>query len=318
MKAPSFVCITFLTALAALSGCSHGPGATPVAASVEHLYQYQLSDADGKEITLAELLEQTRDADVIMVGEWHGHPGVHLFQAELFAALAAQEQPLALSMEHFTRADQPVLNQYLAGEIGESGLMNGAKVWDNYKSDYRPMVEIARHNNLAVIAANAPRNIVKCVGRKGPRYLNSLDKDQRQLAAQTIDISDSPYKQKFVNMMSENIPQQRVNQMFAAQLTWDATMAESIVIHKRANPKAKIFHVAGRFHVINGLGTGAEILKLEPQLKIRYISASSEQDPVNNRSDYRLHVQSLPPLAITKEERKAVFSKHKRSKVDCG
>jgi len=287
--------------------------------AVPSLYDYRLTDLSNQDLSIAQLLAQLENTDVIMVGEWHGHPGVHLFQAKLLAALAAQEGELALSMEHFTRADQTVLDQYLAGEIGESTLIKKAKVWDNYKSDYRPLVEMARLNNFPVIAANAPRKLVKCVGQKGPTYLNSLDVSTRKLAAQNVDISDSPYRQKFLgNMAGMQLSTERIGKMFGAQLTWDATMAESIVLHKQKHTKAKIYHVAGRFHVINGLGTGAEILKLSPNLKIAYISASTEENPVENSQDYRLHVQSLPPLWISKEERKAVFAGHKRSQVDCG
>lgn len=288
------------------------------AASVASLYDYRLTDANNQDLSITQLLAQLKSADIIMVGEWHGHPGVHLFQAKLLAALAAQEGELALSMEHFTRADQTILNQYLAGEIGESTLIKKAKVWDNYKSDYRPMVEIARLNKFPVIAANAPRKLVKCVGQKGPVYLNSLDPETRKLAAQNVDISDSPYREKFLgNMGGMQLSKERIEKMFGSQLTWDATMAESMVLHHQKHPKAKIYHVAGRFHVINGLGTGAEILKLNPNLKIAYISASTEENSVENNQDYRLHVQSLPPMWISKEERNAVFAGHKRSKVDC-
>ncbi len=295
--------------------------------TVPNLYDYWLSDHSNKSLSITQLLSQLKDADVIMVGEWHAHPAVHLFQAQLLAALAAEQKEaiklgskyeLALSMEHFTRADQVVLNQYLAGEIGESGLIKQAKVWDNYKSDYRPLIEIARLNNFPVIAANAPRKIVKCIGKQGPGYLDSLSATRRKLVAKNLDLSDSPYRKKFLNKMKGMpLSEERIKKMFGSQLSWDATMAESIVEYKVKHPNAKILHVAGRFHVINGLGTGAEILKLNPELKIVYISASTAEDQVVTGRDYRLHVQTLPPLWLTDTERKSVFSKHKKSTQDC-
>lgn len=285
---------------------------------VASLYDYQLSDSSGKNINIDAFLKQVADADVIMVGEWHGHPGVHLFQARLLAALATEPAELALSMEHFTRADQAVLNQYLGGEIGEAGLVDKAEVWDNYKSDYRPLVELARLNQIPVIAANAPRAIVKCVGLEGPSYLSRLSKEQRQLAAKTLDLRDSPYKQRFLkNMQGMTLSEKRIEKMFGSQLTWDATMAESMVLYKAQHPNVRIMHVAGLFHVIGGLGTGAEILKLMPDLKIVYISASSEEPPSVGEMDYRLQIQSLPPLYLTEAERKSVFAKHKPTALDC-
>lgn len=310
---PSRSVFTLLCSALVCAACAPN-AAKPVA----NLYDYQLSDSSGKDLSIDALLTQVKDADVIMVGEWHGHPGVHLFQARLLAALAAEPTELVLSMEHFTRADQAVLDQYLAGEIGETGLMDKAKVWDNYKSDYRPLLEVARLNQFPVIAANAPRTIVKCVGREGPAYLNRLSEERRKLAAKTLDLSDSPYKQKFLkNMQGMTLSDERIAKMFGSQLTWDATMAESMVLYKTQHPNAKIMHVAGLFHVVGGLGTGAEMLKLMPDLNIAYISASSKESPLVGGVDYRLKVQSLPPLYLTEAERKSVFAKHKRSELDC-
>ena len=247
--------------------------------AVTTLYDYTLYDPAGKPKSITQFLQEAETADVIMVGEWHAHPGVHLFQARLMSALAAAERPLSLSMEHFTRADQQELNRYLAGEIGESSLLKNTKAWDNYKSDYRPLVEIARRHQLPVVAANAPRDIVKCVGKQGPDFLQSLPQATRQLAAASVDISASPYREKFLgNMKGMQLSEARIAKMFGAQMTWDATMAESIAQHLASNPKRKVLHVAGKFHIEGGLGTGAELLKLRPQTKIMYISpVESEQ-----------------------------------------
>ncbi len=290
---------------------------TPMKA-VASLYDYQLQNAAGQPIAMEQLLKDASDADVVMVGEWHAHPAVHLFQAKLMAELAAEDRPLSLSMEHFTRADQLELNRYLAGEIGESTLLKNTKAWDNYKSDYRPMVEIARHQKLPIIAANAPRKYVKCVGRVGPDYLDSLDGEERALVTAKVDISDSPYRQKFLgNMKGMSLPEERIAKMFGAQMTWDATMAESIALHVEQNPERRIFHVAGRFHTEGGLGTGAELLKLNPDLNIVYVTAVTEGEKLSG-DDYRLLVQELPPMWVNKDERNAVMAGHKRSKVDCG
>jgi len=285
--------------------------------SVSSLYDYQLFSPDGTEISIEQLVSQHSDANVFMVGEFHAHPGVHLFQAKLMAYLAAQGIPLALSMEQFTRADQAILSQYVAGEVGEITLTKKTKVWDNYKSDYRPLVEIAKEQSLPVIAANAPRDIVKCIGRQGPQYLSKLSTQQRALVANTIDISDSPYRQKFLsNMRGMSLSEKRIEQMFGAQMAWDATMAESIANHLTHNPNHRVFHIAGRFHIVNGLGTGAELQKLKPQVNIVNITAAMAQEKTEIQ-DYQLIVNPLPQLWVNDDERALVMSGHKRSKLHC-
>lgn len=284
---------------------------------VATLYDYQLLSSDGEIIAVDQLVAKHQDADVFMVGEFHAHPAVHLFQAKLLAHVAGTKRGAALSMEQFTRADQAIVSQYVAGEIGESTLIKKAKVWDNYKSDYRPLLEIARHQGLPVVAANAPRDIVKCIGRQGPQYIDKLSSEQRTLVAKNIDISDSPYRQKFLsNMRGMTLSEERIGQMFGAQMTWDATMAESIVKQLDSKPEQPVVHVAGRFHVMDGLGTGAEILKLRPQTKIVYISAVNNNEPTET-DDYRLMINDLPPMWINDKERGNVMAMHKRSKINC-
>lgn len=285
--------------------------------SVSSLYDYQLLSPDGTEISIEQLVLQHSDANVFMVGEFHAHPGVHLFQAKLMAYLAAQDTPLALSMEQFTRADQAILSQYVAGEVGEITLTKKTKVWDNYKSDYRPLVEIAKEQSLPVIGANAPRDIVKCIGRQGPQYLSKLSTQQRALVASTIDISDSPYRQKFLsNMRGMSLSEKRIGQMFGAQMAWDATMAESIANHLTNNPNHRVFHIAGRFHIMNGLGTGAELKKLKPHVNIVNITATMAQEK-SEIQDYQLIIKALPPMWVNDDERTLVMSGHKRSKLNC-
>jgi len=46
-------------------------------------------------------------------------------------------------------------------------LLQDARPWANYESDYRPMVEFSKYHKMPVIAANAPRRYVGAVGRSG-------------------------------------------------------------------------------------------------------------------------------------------------------
>lgn len=323
MKSIAKLSLLGAVAVSLLGGCvATSSDNTTLAAKVRanavpSLYDYHLVTSAGEAISIEELVAKHQDANVFMVGEFHAHPAVHLFQAKLMAYLAARDKPLALSMEQFTRADQAILSQYVKGEVGEITLTKKTKVWDNYKSDYRPLVEIAKQQSLPVIAANAPRNIVKCIGRQGPQYVEKLPTQERKLVAKNIDISDSPYRQKFLsNMRGMTLSDERINQMFGAQMAWDATMAESIAMHLEQHPQQRIFHIAGRFHIINGLGTGAELRKLKPDANIVYISATMEEEQ-DKVSDYQLRISALPKMWVNKDERSLVMSGHKRKTIEC-
>ncbi|GAL08136.1 uncharacterized iron-regulated protein [Photobacterium aphoticum] len=139
MDLKRLICALGLTVI--VSGCSQSSSTAPdsLTASVlpTTLYDYTLhpsmTPATGKSDnndtplptwTLAELVDTLQEADVILIGEWHGHPATHRLQADLLAALYAKRPHLTLSMEQFSRDKQYVLNQYLAGEIGEETLIH--------------------------------------------------------------------------------------------------------------------------------------------------------------------------------------------------
>ncbi|MGL5072476.1 MAG: ChaN family lipoprotein, partial [Aeromonas salmonicida] len=122
--------------------------ATPPSDDAGTLYHYQLSagqsDAGQGELTLTQAVDRVADADIVLVGELHTHTAVHLLQARLLAGLEeasrADGRALVLSMEQFSRADQAVVDAYLAGRIGEAALIRDGNAWPNYQSDYRPLV----------------------------------------------------------------------------------------------------------------------------------------------------------------------------------
>ncbi|MCP3699251.1 MAG: hypothetical protein GY920_11945 [Aliivibrio sp.] len=296
MKSTILFC---LTAVFLLSGCSQQiqPASAPSQA-IASFYDYQLLSPTGSLLSLTALPQEIVEADVILVGEWHTHAGIHRFQTDLFKQLSATNLKLALSMEQFSRDKQTVVNEYLIGGIGEQTLMSDANAWPNYESDYRPLIEIAKAEGRDVIAANAPKSIVKCIGQQGIRYLDKLDIDEKSWLATNIDLSDSPYKSKFLSSMHHGDEEQNQKQ-FAAQMTWDSTMAESIVDYLDLHPKAQVMHIAGKFHTEGGLGTAAQIIKLNPKLNVVVITPVEEI--TNAGSDYQLVVLA-PPNRFVKQE----------------
>ena len=62
-------------------------------------------------------------------------------------------------------------------------LLQDARPWPNYDTDYRPMVEVAKNEGLPVICANAPRRYVSLAGRSGREALEQLPQEARQWLA---------------------------------------------------------------------------------------------------------------------------------------
>lgn len=254
-------------------------------------YEYQLASATAAPLSVKALSQQLQDSDVILVGEWHSHSAIHRFQTDLFIQLMSMNRNLALSMEQFSRPAQTTINQYLAGEIGEQMMIENAHAWPNYESDYRALIEVAKSNQRAVIASNAPKDVVQCIAKQGIDYLDRLPTEERKQVANDIDTSNSQYKQKFMASMHHGTPESTEKQ-YAAQITWDETMAESIVAYLDQNPESQVMHIAGKFHTEDGLGIAHSIKKRNPAITVSIITPVESLR--HEGSDYQLLVLPIP------------------------
>lgn len=284
--------------------------------NVTTFYDYQIATPSGDIFPLTDLPDNLINADIILIGEWHTHSAIHRFQTDILKQFITHNIPTTLSMEQFSRDAQITVDQYLTGEIGEQPFMKQAHAWPNYESDYRPLIEYAKANQLDVIAANAPKPVVQCIGRMGLGYLETLAPQERRYIAKTVDNSASQYKNKFMASLHHGTPDQTEKQ-FSAQMSWDETMAESMVDYLKLNPENKIIHIAGKFHTEGSLGTAASIKKRNPKLKVIVITPVTELR--SDSLDYQLLVLDPPARFIQSENRMKAYQalSQRNSTLDC-
>lgn len=306
--------IAVLFSCLALTACSSGvhPSDQP---EVTTFYDYQLYTPANLPVYDNSLPTALTDADVILIGEWHTHSAIHRFQTDIVKQLIQDNPQLTLSMEQFSRDKQSVVDAYLNGKIGEQTLIKTGNAWPNYESDYRALIEFAKANSIQVLAANAPKPIVKCIGRQGIDYLDRLDADDRAYLARHVETGPSRYKEKFMASMHHGKPEQSERQ-FAAQVTWDETMAESITDYISHHPDHQVVHIAGKFHTEQGLGIKASILRRMPELNVVVITPVSEPASVNaDNKDFLLHVLA-PPVRYVKQENRIAAYHHLTKRND--
>ena len=171
-------------------------------------------------------------------------------------------------------------------------MLHKSRPWSNYATDYRPLVEIARENNLAVIAANIPRRYASMIARQGWGEIEKLPEEQRRYIAGRLTVIEDRYYTKFVETMSANMGARaggpEVEQMFKryyeAQCAKDDTMAESILVYLQRNPGKKIMHFNGQFHSDEHLGTAQKLAMMDKRLSIMVISVQ----PVEGTDSFQL------------------------------
>lgn len=240
---------------------------------------YKIYDTRQKKIvSLQDIVEGVKDADVVFFGEEHNDSIGHYLEAELARLLyGVHGQRLTISMEMFETDCQLVLNEYLAGYISEDRFTKEARIWSNYK-DYRPIVELAKANKLDVIAANPPRRYVNMVSRKGMRSLDSLPKDSKKfLPPLPYDTLSGRYREKFLGFMQGGSPGTNNPRIYYSQSLWDAGMSYSIYKYWKKHKDQKILHFVGRFHCDEKLGTAEQLQMRSSKLKIMNISCFNDE-----------------------------------------
>ncbi len=238
-----------------------------LAGTAQSIKMYNASTKE--EVALEKMALELANADVVFVGEQHDDSLTHVFQAQLFKALASvRENRLALSLDMFETDCQEVLNEYLAGLINEDRLIREGRAWGNYK-DYRPLVEFAKEQQLRVIAANAPRRYVNLVARRGMKSLDSLSAVAKKwLPPLPYDTLSGPYYEKFSALMGGH----GSSNIYYSQSLWDASMSYSIYRYRKQHKKELVYHLCGSFHSDNWLGTVAQLRKRNRKLTIKTVS----------------------------------------------
>ena len=232
---------------------------------------------------MSELVTSLNGVDVVFLGEQHDDSVGHALEFEIFKQVIADygsRRKIALSMEMFERDVQIVVDEYLSGQITEAQFLASSRPWGNYKTDYRPLLELAKDKKLAVIAANAPRRYVNMVSRNGRDSLNGLSKEAKiWIALLPYGEPSEAYAKKFKALMGPSPEAQMgIDKILGSQSLWDATMANSIAKYLKKNKGGLIVHLNGSFHTESRLGTVEHLLRYRSKAKVVVVTIRYEDD----------------------------------------
>ena len=250
--------------------------------------EYKIIDSKlNSEIELKEMVEKLGDYDVIFFGEFHENRILHALEFELLKMFHTNNKNLIVSMEMFERDVQTILDKYLSNEISEEEFLKTSRPWPNYETDYKPLIEFAKKNELAVVAANIPRRYANMISKQGLNALDSLSAEEKKFVTKHHIVFEDEYKERFIKTMKDEMAHSskmpkgmmmNFDLIYAAQCIKDDTMAESILKYQRIPPRRKVIHFNGDFHSSKHLGTTQKIQVLEPMLKIAVITPKGCED----------------------------------------
>lgn len=298
--------MTRRTVLTAAAGVATGM-ATSREAFAAPPKEWQLREGTtGKQVSWGDLPGRLAAANAIFLGEFHDDPETHKAEAWIFEEVHKKVgERLTLAMEMFERDGQKPLDEYLAGKIDEATLGKQSRIWPNYATDYRPMVEYAKAKQIPVLASNAPVRLVRQVGKEGLAALKSLSAEDKQLVAAYVTAPDGDtYADRFSKVMGQGhgegqMDAARLRNIYEAQCLRDDTMAETI--SRALDAGRTVLHVNGAFHSDAGLGTAARLLWRRPLgtklaiVKIVPFKGDIAFEPVKGEADFLLFVPDTRP-----------------------
>ena len=234
---------------------------------------YQFFDKNGKKSSYNKMLKASKNSEVVLFGEHHDNTVVHLLQFELTKDLAKKKQ-LVLGAEMLEADNQEHINQYLSGAIDQEKLDSTVRLWSNYKTDYKPLVDFAKEKKFNFIATNIPRRYASLVFKKDFMALDSLSTLEKSwIAPLPIEFDVSlPGYQNMMEMQGGHAG----DKMPKAQAIKDATMA--YFINKNRKEDAIFVHYNGTYHSDNYEGINWYLKKLDADVKIITIATVEQKD----------------------------------------
>lgn len=246
----------------------------------QDLKAYQFYDKKGKEVKTEKLVKELAEYDVVFFGENHNSSINHWLQLKVTEGLHEKKNgQVILGAEMFERDNQSQLDQYISGKFDAKTLKDSARLWNNYATDYKPLVDFAKAKKLNFIATNIPRRYASQTAKEGLESLNKLsDKEKTYLAQLPIKVTlDTPGYQEMKAMMGDHAEGTKVMNFISAQAVKDATMAESILKNVKAGKT--FIHYNGNYHSKEFGGIYWYIKQKNPNLKMAVISVFESEDP---------------------------------------
>lgn len=206
-------------------------------------------DGSGR-ATWEEAARELAGADVVLMGEVHGHTLGNAVQQELYEDILVLNPLAQLSMEFYERDEQVALDDYLAGITDRAAFekASGRSKGNNPPAHAR-MIDASREAGRPVIASNAPRRYVRLARTDGYERLEMLGQAQRALLEIPEGTPKGAYRDRFVEAMggmASHGGEAMIEGFLRSQTVWDATMAQSIV--DGLGGGAPVVHVVGYFH----------------------------------------------------------------------
>lgn len=247
---------------------------------------YQLFNSKGKKVSFKKMAKDAKNTEFVFFGEYHDNPISHWLQYELMAQMS-EEYGVRLKMgfEMFEQDQQNLLDDYLSLKITEKEFEEDARLWPNYSTDYKPLIEYAKENSIKCVASNIPRRYASLLFKHGRDTLYTLSNEEKEWICPLdfkLDTTLSQYAS--ISKMAVHMKGMSGKYLMEAQAIKDATMAHFILNNMEANDV--MLHFNGAFHSDFFQGIMWYVREKRPDSKVVTISTVSQSSFKKLEKDY--------------------------------
>lgn len=234
--------------------------------------------ADMSVIDGNKFIKQAAKGRVVLLGEHHAQGDHQRWELHTLTALHAHNPNMVIGFEMFPRKVQPVLDQWIAGELNEAEFLEQSqwqKYWNFDAKYYLPLFHFARMNQIPIHALNVSRELVKKVRKEGwgniaeseregvsdpsppgEGYKNLLISIYQQHGAH------KPGAKKEAKDKKADLESPGFKRFLQGQTLWDAAMAQIIYQQTQKDPTLLFVGVMGSGHVVNDYGVPDQLKSL--------------------------------------------------------
>lgn len=236
---------------------------------------------------LPRLKQDLSNKKVVLVGEIHNQFEQHLVQLGVLYSLYAQNPKIGIGVEWIQAHFQPVVDQYLAGEIDELTFLEQTQFVKRWGYDYRmfrPILSFAKRHGIPVYALNAPEEVTDRISANGLESLTVAEKSQ-------IAPKIHPPSEENLMILEEHFTKyvsdpKRIERMVLVKRVWDETMTHN-TLKALENPNVdQMLVFTGVNHIINDSGIVSDLTRALPRSQVATISTQTKDQLDKEVTDY--------------------------------
>lgn len=274
---------------------------------------YVIYNSSGEKVSYSQMTNELMNADICLFGELHNDPISHWLELSLLKTFyKIKGEKLVVGAEMWESDNQLIMDEMLKLKLvdGQS-YTESSKLWPNFTTDYKPVLQFVKANGLPFICTNIPRRYARIVFQKGIEYLDSLSDQAKTYFPPTpihFDLTQPVYAkmasvfpsdEEFEKSLKEKGPAKgamhgsKPSNLVKAQAIKDATMAYFIL--KNWSPGKFFYHFNGEFHSANHSSIMYYLKYYNSDVRVKTVSIIKQEDalsfdPKNSRADFNIVV----------------------------